>query len=254
MDKERLGLLKYPFPPGDLEWRVQQGGLSNGKPWALIVCYINNRAIMDRLDETVGPENWANKFVPGPSGGVLCGIGIRLAEGEWIWKYDGAENTDLEPVKGGLSGSMKRAAVHWGIGRYLYGLEATFANIHDGGQLRGSFKDKEKSQRSGRNEYFRFKYDPPALPDWALPEDYRITSPNSQPVSEPEEGGPVENEPGGDPDPGWSKDELLQFLEIAYKDGKVDETLYSTWKQNLSRNGANIEAMRPAVLAVCGRS
>lgn len=42
---------------------------------------------------------------------------------------DGAENTDIEPVKGGLSDAYKRAAVKWGIGRYLYDMEAAWVDV-----------------------------------------------------------------------------------------------------------------------------
>ncbi len=35
----------------------------------------------------------------------------------------GCRETQVEAVKGGRSGAMKRAAVQWGIGRYLYNLE-----------------------------------------------------------------------------------------------------------------------------------
>jgi len=125
-----------------------------------VLAYVTNRAIMDRLDEVAGPGNWKNEFREGPGGGVLCGISIRLA-GEWITKWDGAENTDIEGVKGGLSGAMKRAAVQWGIGRYLYNLDEGWANIHDGGQFSARSKDGKW-----------FKWDPPMLPDWALPRGY----------------------------------------------------------------------------------
>lgn len=40
--------------------------------------------------------------------------------GQWIDKTDGAEDSDIEAVKGGLSDAFKRAAVKWNIGRYLY--------------------------------------------------------------------------------------------------------------------------------------
>ena len=49
-------------------------------------------------------------------------------------KYDGAENTDIEPVKGGLSDSFKRAAVLWGIGRYLYDMESIWVAIEPFGK------------------------------------------------------------------------------------------------------------------------
>ena len=157
-----LEKLKTPFMPDDIEWRVQRSGMKNGQPWAMVLAYVTNRAIMDRLDEVVGPGNWKNEYSTGPDGGVLCGLSIKI-DGEWITKFDGADNTQVEAVKGGLSGAMKRAAVHWGIGRYLYKLDATFAVIKESGR----YKDKAKNKQTGQDTWF--KWDPPLLPDWAIP-------------------------------------------------------------------------------------
>jgi hypothetical protein len=150
--------LAAPFPPSELEWRLQQAGDKNGRVWAMVLCYVTNRAIMNRLDEIVGPENWSNSFSVSPGGGVLCGITIRMDDGREVTKYDGAGATDVEAEKGSLSGAMKRAAVQWGIGRYLYNLEEGFANVHEGGAYRGKTKEGKA-----------FKWDPPELPKWALP-------------------------------------------------------------------------------------
>lgn len=121
--------LAQPFDNADIEWCV--GATTKDKTRGLAVPYVTNRAIQQRLDQAVGPENWKNEFKPwhrfnGKDGeiiGQLCGISIYFADRkEWICKWDGAENSDFEPVKGGLSDSMKRAAVQWSIGRYLYGM------------------------------------------------------------------------------------------------------------------------------------
>lgn len=106
--------LSLPFDIGDIEF-VGKGSGQN----IIAVPYVTNRAIQARLDEVMGINNWRNEFKPAPDGGVLCGIYLRL-NGEWIVKWDGADNTRIEATKGGLSGSMKRAAVQWGIGRFLY--------------------------------------------------------------------------------------------------------------------------------------
>jgi hypothetical protein len=85
-----------------------------------------------------------------------------------VTKWDGAENSQIESVKGGLSDSFKRAAVKWSIGRYLYRLEEGWAEIADDNDrdaYRGEAKDK-----SGQKVYF--KWYPPRLPDWALPSGY----------------------------------------------------------------------------------
>lgn len=157
-----LTKLKEPFRAEDIEWRIQQAGTGkNGQPWAMCLAYVTNRAIMNRLDDICGAENWKNEYKTAPDGGILCGISIKCGD-EWVTKWDGAENTQVEAVKGGLSGAMKRAAVQWGIGRYLYNLEASWAEISENGRFQGKTKDGKW-----------FKWNPPRLPDWALP---RITT------------------------------------------------------------------------------
>lgn len=157
--------LKEPFPAKDIEWRIARKGFAGEKPWAMVLAYVTNRAIMDRLDNTVGPDNWYNKYDIGPQGGVICGLSVRC-NGEWITKWDGAENTQVESVKGGLSDSMKRAGVQWGIGRYLYNLEENFAECvlekKRGDDWRYVPADKKNNQPS-------FSWKIPALPAWALP-------------------------------------------------------------------------------------
>ena len=161
---QELGRLRDPFAPEDIEWRLQTAGEKNGKIWGKALAYVTNRAIMDRLDDVVGPANWQNTYSPGPNGGVVCGLSIRLTDdtgrSEWVTKWDGADNTDVEPVKGGLSNAMKRAAVQWGMGRYLYDLEEGWANVHEGGRLSGKTREGKW-----------FKWDPPTLPDWATPRE-----------------------------------------------------------------------------------
>ena len=142
------GELAKPFAPEDLEWRIQVTNQEKSK--GLAVPYVTNRAIQDRLDEVVGPENWRNEYKLWHKGdkkeAQLCGISIYLEERkEWLTKWDGAEDTDIEPVKGGLSDSMKRAAVQFGIGRVLYKMNTVWVQIEQKGR---SFliKDQERTK------------------------------------------------------------------------------------------------------------
>ena len=125
--KEMQQALALPFAPEDLEWRLQN--TIEEQMRGLAVPYVTNRAIQNRLDEVCGPENWYNDFKPWHSNGKkeaqLCGIAIYFEGRGFITKWDGAEDSDIEAVKGGLSDSMKRAAVQWGIGRVLYDLKNT---------------------------------------------------------------------------------------------------------------------------------
>ena len=55
-----LNLLDEPFPTEDIEWRVQQCGKTDNGPWAMVLCYVTNRAIMKRLDDVCGKSGWKN--------------------------------------------------------------------------------------------------------------------------------------------------------------------------------------------------
>ena len=214
-----LSKLKDCFEPNDIEWRLQQcGKTKEGKIWGMALAYVTNRAIMNRLDEVCGPENWKNEFKAAPDGGILCGISIKVGD-EWVTKWDGAENTDIEAVKGGLSGAMKRAAVQWGIGRYLYKLEESWINANENGAYRGKTKDGTT-----------FKWDAPTLPAWALPKGTK-----SETHSEPKSN--TESKP---------KKPVVQFTDEQKKemsrwtDGTFSKDELDKFKKQTTAPGANI--------------
>jgi hypothetical protein len=169
-----LKLLSAPFPENEIEWRIGScGKKKNGDLWATCLAYVQARAIMNRLDEVCGPENWKPEYqfiskMDGMKPGILCGLSIRVDK-EWITKYDGAEQTDIEEFKGGLSSALKRAGVPWGIGRYLYNLDSGFAIINDSGEHFGKTKDETV-----------FHWDHPKLPGWALPDKTNGTAAQSK--------------------------------------------------------------------------
>lgn len=162
-----LKKLYDPFPVRDIEWRVKKSGVSNGKPWAMVMAYVTNRAIMERLDHVCGQEGWQNEFKEYQAEGCLCGISIKIGD-EWITKWDGAPNTAYEPIKGGISGAEKRAGVPWGIGRYLYKLPVTFVNHNEKLKMgdKGVHRDWIKV-KDGKDVMIMWKE--PDLPEWALP-------------------------------------------------------------------------------------
>lgn len=159
---EMFQKLREPFPAADIEWRIQSAGkTARNEIYAKCLAYLTARAIEERLDEVVGPENWRDEYVPGPGGGVLCRLSIRIGD-EWITKEDVSENTAKDAIKGGVSGALKRAAVKFGIGRYLYYLSVDWADINPKGQM---YQPEDKKNR----KYPAFRWNPPELPEWALP-------------------------------------------------------------------------------------
>ena len=167
--------LSRPFPERKVHWRIgstnqkaeaRRTGDKNAKPTKGIpLAYIDARDVMDRLDFVVGPENWQDRY---PFEGC-CEIGIKFIDSiinrndprpsyEWIWKSNGAGKTDFEGEKGQYSDAFKRAAVLWGIGRYLYGLPNEWVDLDNYG--------KPKTQ--------------PKLPAWATPNGWNIIPVNEK--------------------------------------------------------------------------
>lgn len=138
--------LQKPFKEDEIEWRV--GATNKDKSMGLALPYVTNKAIQNRLDEVFGVFGWKNEFKEWKGNSQLCGISIWDEDKhEWLTKYDGADDTNMEATKGGLSDAMKRAAVQFGIGRYLYKLDSIWVPLKEG-------------------KYLEFI---PQLPVWALP-------------------------------------------------------------------------------------
>jgi hypothetical protein len=190
MAKDIMAMLQAPFVPEDIEWRVQSSGYDkNGKAWAMVIPFVTNRAIQNRLDEVFGFDGWSNEYRPVTTErglSFLCGISISTGSHTTdgfpikITKWDGADETDIENFKGGLSNAMKRSAVQFGIGRYLYKLQSYFADLTEGrgGDYTVKITNKEKTQ-SGL-----FSYNSPELPEWALPEGYKKPKKGAQVITD----------------------------------------------------------------------
>lgn len=135
--------LRAPFPRDAIQWRAQTVTRDGTK--ALALAYIDARAVMNRLDDVVGPENWQDEY-DCVNGRTICKLGINV-DGVWVWKSDGAGDTQVEAEKGGISDAFKRAAVKWGIGRYLYDLDAPWVPC-------------ETRDVNGRKQWLKWKADP----------------------------------------------------------------------------------------------
>lgn len=116
--------LAAEFPREAIHWRAQT--LTQDGTKALALAYLDARDVMDRLDEVCTPGGWRNIVTETPKGRLIATIEIKVGD-EWIGKTDGAGDTAVEGEKGGISDALKRAAVLWGIGRYLYRMDAVWA-------------------------------------------------------------------------------------------------------------------------------
>lgn len=123
--------LAAPFPPERVSWRV--GSTNQAKNKGMALAYLDARDVMNRLDEVVGPANWQDRY-PHAGAKTVCEIDVWVEGRGWVTKADGAGDTDVEAQKGSLSDAFKRAAVRWGIGRYLYELPSPWVAIEPMGR------------------------------------------------------------------------------------------------------------------------
>lgn len=138
-----LDKLAAPFNPDVVSWRV--GSTTADKSRGMALAYIDSRDVQDRLNEVCGPFGWQCRHEVSGDKRVTCHIGIKSPEGEWCWKSDGAGETDFEGEKGSYSDSFKRAAVKWGIGRYLYDVSSPWVAIEKKGNSY-AIVDSEKAK------------------------------------------------------------------------------------------------------------
>lgn len=171
-----LSKLLEPFPQEDVEWRVSRAGIGQKGIYCMVLAYITARAIQKRLDDVCGPENWKLEEprmldVNGKSA-FACGLSILIAQQgggpEWVTKWDVSEPTNIEPAKGGWSGAIKRAGAQWGVGRYLYHLDETYAEVSEQRPEGRDWKWARLSEKQGGGQYW---WKPPSLPAWALPKE-----------------------------------------------------------------------------------
>jgi hypothetical protein len=139
--------LAAPFPAEEIRWKPR--AVSGSR--ALAIAYIDARTVMDRLDDVLGPANWRDAYRVLPDGSVVCRLSLRLGD-EWVSKVDvggqSEQSDNGDRRKAAFSDALKRAAVKWNIGRYLYRLPLQWCDY-----------DAKKRQ------FVRT----PELPAWAVP-------------------------------------------------------------------------------------
>jgi hypothetical protein len=125
--------LRAPFDPAEVDFRIQSTYERNGKTQAVVVAYVDARAVQDRLDKVVGPANWSFDWTPL----IQTNTAITAAKGTLticgVSKSDVGDAGQTEPTKASVSDCFKRAAVQWGIARYIYALPVMFATLEKRG-------------------------------------------------------------------------------------------------------------------------
>ena len=154
--QETLVALSKPFSPGQLRWRVDENSAytaSDGCRYGRALAYLEARDVMNRLDDVLG-GNWSSKLTPlvedGKLSGFLCELTVRFPDGSVSTRSDVGVITSYESLKGAASDALKRTAVHFDVGRYLYFLDTPWVEVDSRNAIIGEL---------------------PELPSWALPDN-----------------------------------------------------------------------------------
>lgn len=139
--------LAEPFDPGEI--KCKPGKIVGNRAMALF--YVDARLVMDRLDEVFGVMGWQDAYEVMASGCVACRLSVKDGE-VWVTKMDVGGQSEQpdegDREKAAFSDALKRAAVKFGIGRYLYRLGQSWCDYNP------------ETKRIVK---------PPQLPPWALP-------------------------------------------------------------------------------------
>jgi hypothetical protein len=145
--EELTARLSAPFDPREVKFKP---AVVSGHR-ALALAYVDARVIQDRLDDVLGVAGWQDEYECLPDGSVVCRLRLRLGD-EWITKMDVGGQSEQpdegDRRKAAFSDALKRAAVKFGVGRYLYRLPQQWCDY-----------DPQKRQFTR----------PPTLPPEALP-------------------------------------------------------------------------------------
>lgn len=200
LTREQLEQLREPFPADSVKWKPQT--VREGR--ALAVAYIDARDVMDRLDEVVGGD-WSTTMEVIDGGHVVCSLTVGDATRSDAGECGDSQNVD--PLKSATSDAFKRAAVHFGIARYLYALPLTWVDYD------------ERSKRI---------VSPPRLPDWALPsgngcKPVRVSGIDAQAKAARRDAPPADTVPRRSPPRGATvTDTNTDYQEVIEQEAKID--------------------------------
>ncbi len=139
--------LREPFDPKFISWRVTAKNKDATK--AQVAYYIDARAVQHRLNSVLGVDGWNFTFKESEKDNSVHGH-LEIKEGKDVVVredvgYPTSEDKQ-EALKDAVSDALKRCAVHYGVGQFLYALPMLWINWNG---------PEQKYLNDDQNEYCR---------------------------------------------------------------------------------------------------
>jgi hypothetical protein len=141
--------LQAPFPTHQVNFKPQT--FNRERTRALLLSYVDARAVQDRLD-AICPDGWEFEMTPVPGAAAPTVKGRLTVLGVVREDIGEAGEGEFGTYKAAASDALKRCAVQFGIGRYLYDLPRLWVD----------WDDAARAPRTA-----------PELPEWARPDHER---------------------------------------------------------------------------------
>jgi hypothetical protein len=204
LSSKDLETLKAAFPANRLGVKIQS--FSRDRKRAMLVCYLQHTDVMDRLDQ-VDPT-WKSEITREERVGDTVYVSLMLTL-KGVSRENVGEGGD---PKAAYSDALKRAAMLFGVGRYLYDSETVWVDYVE-----------------ERDRFRQWSYD-----------DYKNCLQSNQkgvPVGEMEETAEPHQ-------PGWSAEQKVQIIPRAKPENRVKKRRESPTPDQSARERINARLMK----------
>lgn len=136
LSPEIVAALRAPFAAAAVKWKIETNP-KPGKDLALVVAYLDARDVAERLDDAAGGDWWDDYTIPqrGDHKNLECRLTVC-----GVTRVDVGESDSTKDL---YSDAFKRAAVKFGIGRFLYRLPVVYAQAEKFGNTWSLTKDTQ---------------------------------------------------------------------------------------------------------------
>lgn len=136
MNAELVAALRRPFSPDLIRWKVQTNPKEGAEAFAVVVVYVDARTVAAHLDD-VAPGQWSATYHAPPvtvgHPALECRLTVAGVTRADVGTVEPSRELDSD-TKDLYSDALKRAAVQFGVGAFLYRFPQVKAQVEKFGK------------------------------------------------------------------------------------------------------------------------